>query len=130
MKLQRVVLLTGLGLAAAALAQETSNYDGKWRGMFNSRNGKSRQAELVVTGQGGSWTYARENGKWDDACMGPQFPVSVVSRSATELKLRIDGEKVLKGCGERGVTLKPSSDGASIAGTFDDNGHEVKFTRR
>jgi len=125
-----VVGVAGLALAAMAWAQDAAVYDGKWRGMFSDKKGRSRQAELAVSGKGGTWSYAREGGKWDDACMGPEFPVVVLSSSPVALKLRIDGESVLKGCGERVVVLKPGDDGKNLVGTFADNGREVKFTRR
>lgn len=117
-----------LALAGAALAQDAANFDGKWHGSFTDRQGRTRQAELLVSGQSGSWTYAREGGKWDNGCFGPELPIVVLSATGDTLKLRIDGEKVLKGCGERVVTLTSGPEG--LMGKFADNGHEVKFTRK
>jgi hypothetical protein len=130
MRLRTLVLPACACLAAGALAQGASPFDGKWRGTFTDHKGRARQAELLVAGQGGSWTYDREGGKWDNACMGPELPIVVLGATAEQLRLRIDGEKVLKGCGERIVTLKPAGDDRNLVGAFDDNGHEVKFTRK
>lgn len=124
----RGAILAALGLAAAALAQDAGRFEGRWRGSYDDRNGRSRSAELVISGRGGTWIYERDTGKWGSPCLGPELPVVVLSASPEELQLRIDGEKVLKGCGERRVTLKPAADG-TLAGTFEDNGHAVKLKR-
>jgi hypothetical protein len=130
MKHNLVCLGVALALLAGAAAQERSAFDGKWQGSFTDLKGRPRRAELAVEGRGGTWTYAREGGKWDNGCAGAGLPIVVDELTAAELRFHIDGEKVLKGCGERRVWLKLVEGNQALEGSFADNGHAIKMTRR
>ena len=139
------VLIFGLGLAAGAPAQpssadsspgasstsppKSSAYDGAWHGVFTSRNNRQVQVNLIVAGSAGSWTYVR-SGMYSDPCAGPELPIVVKSSTPTELRLVIDGESAVKGCGKSRVTLKPGADNQTLEGRIGgQNGVEVKFGR-
>lgn len=117
-------------LAAAALAQDSGQFDGRWRGHYVDRNGKDRPAELLIAGQAGKWVYVNDVGKFGGPCLGPQMPATITADSGGQLRVRIDGESVIKGCAVRIVTLKPGTEPDTLSGSFQDNGHEVTLKRR
>ena len=112
--------------ATLAPGQTTTLYDGKWTAAFD-KAGRPFQAEVVIAGLGGTWTLLEPPGRpFRSGCLGVQFPITVQSSTANELKFRVDGSKV-QGCNSPTITLKPAGD-KRLDGNFD-NGNRLELAR-
>ena len=99
-------------LASIALAQEPNPYNGTWRASGED----FIDSEFVLQGEGGKWkTYLTAGRRRFDACAAMERPIIVQRSSAEGLVFLINGSKVLSGCPDIVVTLKPI-DAKSLAG--------------
>ena len=120
----------GALLVAVAISQEAPSYDGAWRGIHKTKSGTDMVVELTIKGQGGMWQWDRQSGKWSWSCAGHEFPIVVQSSTSTELTIRIEAEKEVKGCGDSIVSFKLVDSNRGLEGTFQRSGSAVKLTRQ
>lgn len=129
MHLKPVLFCALAMLAAAATSQTAGSFSGKWAGSTKNMGGGDLVVDLVIGDGAGTWRFVRQGNQGkNNPCLEKDFPVVVVSQSASELSLKIDGAKVLQGCLDQVATLK-SADGKLLEGTLDD-GRPVSLTRR
>jgi len=124
-----VLFCTLAVLAAAATSQTAGSFSGKWAGSTKSMDGGDLAVDLVLIEGAGTWRFVRQGNQGkNNPCLEKDFPVVVVSQSASELSLKIDGAKVLQGCMDQSATFK-SADGKLLEGTLAD-GRPVSLTRK
>lgn len=129
MHLKPVLFCALAMLAAAATSQTAGSFSGKWAGSTKNMGGGDLVVDLVIVDGAGTWRFVRQGNQGrNNPCLEKDLPVVVVSQSASELSLKIDGAKVLQGCLDQVATLK-SADGKLLEGTLDD-GRPVSLTRR
>jgi hypothetical protein len=124
-----LVVFLLFGVAGMAWSQEMlTALDGNWFAEFSAPNGSPRAAELTISGGSGSWKdFARAGQAKNNPCIGPKYPVALKLRSADEIGIHVDEEK-LTGCGDIYARLKLVGD-KTLEGTFAD-GRPLRFTRR
>lgn len=111
-----------------AFAQQ-STFDGKWSGPATSPSAGDIQVDLTIAKSGGTLRYEQKvNYTAIDQCANRDIPVSVVSQTATEMVIAIQGAKVLKGCFDETATLK-IVDGKTLQSTLKD-GRTMKLSRK
>lgn len=111
-----------------ALAQQ-STFDGKWSGPATSPSAGDIQVDLKIAKSSGTMRYEQKvNYTTADQCANRDIPVSVVSQTATEMVIAIQGAKVLKGCFDETATLK-LVDGNTLQSTLKD-GRTMKLNRK
>lgn len=124
----KLLLLSGVLIHAISSAQGPTTYDGKWSATYLADNGSTREAELVVSGSGGSWTlFVRGTQAKNNPCLGREHSITVQSSSPSEMKFTVDASKTLSGCKDSSVTVK-SIDAKTLEGQFGD-GRALKLVR-
>ena len=104
-------------------------FDGKWSGPATSPSAGDIQVDLTITKSGGVMRYEQKvNYTSIDQCANRDITVSVVSQTATEMVIAIQGAKVLKGCFDETATLK-IVDGKTLQSTLKD-GRTMKLSRK
>lgn len=114
---------------SSAIGQQTTSYEGMWRGTHTVKTGSEMNVQLVIKGQSGTWQWERKAGKWSWPCAGYEFPIVMQSATPTELTIRIDAKEEVKGCPASVVNLKLVDGNRSLEGTFLRSGTTVKLTR-
>jgi hypothetical protein len=114
-------------LLACSLSHGADPYDGDWSVTYVGQTGAALDAGLSLSGASGSWiTHLGYRPSYNYPCFGHEFPVTA-RQSPTELILTVSGSKVIAGCFDFTVTLKPV-DEKTLEGHFS-NGHPIKLKR-
>lgn len=116
-------------ISGSASAQTPAPMHGKWAGTAKSQGGAELAVELLLAETGSSWRFVRQGSQGrNNPCLDKDFPVIVLSQSATDLSIKIDGSKVLQGCLDQTAAFK-TADGKSLDGTLGD-GRPVSLSRK
>ncbi|MBV8036532.1 hypothetical protein [Roseateles sp.] len=109
-----------LVLFTSFASAQQSTFDGKWSGPATSPSAGQIQVNLTIAKGSGTMRYAQKvNYTTVDQCANRDIPVSVVSQTASEMVIAIQGAKVLKGCIDETATLK-LVDGKTLQSTLKD----------
>jgi hypothetical protein len=126
--MRRFLAVSLMVLSIPALSQTAGPLEGKWVGTAQGRGGGELLVHLQLTGSAGTWQYPRQGAKGrNNPCLGVDFPVTVSSRTETELVIAIEGSKVLQGCENQSATFRVT-DAKSLEGSLAE-GRAVKLTR-
>lgn len=129
MRALRSMVLTAVCLPVAAWAQSSSNLQGVWVGTYATAQGGELTAQLTVAESTGVWRFLRQgNQNRKNPCLEKDFPIEVLSQSATDLEIKVNGAEVLQGC-INGKTRLHSADGQTLQGTMGGD-RAVSFTRK
>jgi hypothetical protein len=110
-----------------AFSQGVANpYDGDWRAQFETDKGETREGDVTIKGQGGSWDFLHQ--VRGNPCAGRPYPLTVQTATAEELVVAIERAKTLAGCKDGTAKFKRVSD-TVLEGEFD-NGRKIKLTRK
>ena len=121
----------GAFLTTTALAQEPNSLNGRWEATYQGESGGDNAAEIVISDTGGTWMHRAGRGKKrakNDACVDRAFPISIQTKSATEIAFNVNASTVLQGCPDLSVVAK-SVDGKTLEGSFK-SGASIKFIRQ
>jgi hypothetical protein len=115
-----------------ALAQDSMALNGNWLASFESGKNSERQAQVVIGDAGGSWlessvTTGDFKGR-NNPCLGKTFPITIKSRTSTEISFQVNASTTMQGCSDRKITAT-SSDNKTLDGSFN-NGSPVKLVRQ
>lgn len=126
-----ITLATVLLFAAPFAGAQTSAFDGKWSGRMISATGSPIRVDLTVTAAKGTLRlsptdHAVNNGN-PDACHMREIPVSIESRTDSELSFVVRGDLALRGCFSGAGALK-LVDAKNVNGTLKD-GRAFKLSR-
>jgi hypothetical protein len=114
-----------------AMAQETDSelYDGKWSARWQTANGATQSARVVIADFAGTWQDVPAKGRAaDKACSGKKFPITVQRSRPSEMQFMVWGSSVAATCPDLALDLKPT-DAKTLEGTIGD-GMKVKLTRQ
>lgn len=127
------VASTLLFIAMTASAQ-TASFDGKWSGQMESSAGFPIRVDLSISSSGGTVRLSpapRAVPAVDgsaDQCHNREIPVSVNSRTASDLAFVVRGDQALRGCFKGAGALK-LVDAKSLTGTLED-GRSFRLSRK
>jgi hypothetical protein len=126
--MRSLILVLALALApTAAVAQPADQLSGKWSGMLVGGQ-EDLAVELNVSETSGMFRFVpKVNQLRQNPCLGKELPMKVTSQTATEVKAKVEGSSILKGCFDASLTLK-SSDGKSLEGNVS-GGRVLKLNR-
>jgi hypothetical protein len=122
----RALSLMLLICTSPVLAQGVTPYEGSWRGQFETDKGETREGDVTIKGQGGSWDFLHQ--VRGNPCAGRAYPLTVQSATAEELVVAIERAKTLAGCKDGTARFKRVSE-TVLEGEFD-NGRKIKLTRK
>jgi len=119
-----------LALVQSAIAQQGNGLAGNWVGTMPGLSGNQLGVELAIAESGGTFRMKPPSGNVgrNNPCFGRDFPVTIVSQSASEAVVQINGSALLPGCIDQTVTFK-SADGKSMEGSLPD-GRQIKLNRK
>jgi hypothetical protein len=114
--------------SSAAVSQQAGPFQGKWSGSMPGQSENQLGVELEVGDTTGTWRMTPQ-GNWGlkNPCFKRLFPVTVTSQSTTELRIEINGAKVLQGCMNQSAFFK-QVDANTLEGELGD-GRLVKLSR-
>lgn len=119
-----IALATMLLLSSTAMAQ-TSSYNGTWNAAYKNDQGSLREGVVVVEDLGGTFVI---NGQVpSNPCAGLKVPIAVEQATAEELSFQVIRSKVMAGCRDSTVRMKPL-DAKTLEGTYDDR--KFKMTKK
>lgn len=122
-------LLAMLMFSAAAAADGAAPFIGKWSGQFQLKGEGSRDIELVITDQGGTYkAYARKHVDQKNPCLGRDFPVTLQQKSSTTLVVVVNAADAISGCVNLELTLN-LVDSTHLEGSLR-NGNPVFLERK
>ena len=130
MRFAQITFLATLLTAASVAAWAQPDLSGKWRATFETEGSESREAEVVIDGQAGTWmTYSRGTPKdRRDSCIARPFPIILSSVDSSVMSLSIEASKTVEGCSNRKARIT-IVDTNTLEGTFG-NGRALKLTRK
>lgn len=109
-----------------ALGQQSS--DGKWKATYMTDGSDTREAEIELNGNAGTWmTWPRPNKDKKDACVNRPFPVTVTKTAQGSMTIQMMASTSVSGCKDRNATIEPASDG-TWSGKLD-NGSKITLQR-
>lgn len=119
-------------LAAPIAGAQTSPFDGKWSGQMVSAMGKPIRVDLTVAGATGhlrlSPAAEAVNSGNPDTCHLRDIPVSIESKTDTDLNFVVRGDKAMIGCFSGAGAVK-LVDPKNATGTLKD-GRTFKLSRK
>ena len=102
-------------VTSVATAQDASSLAGEWTAKYVGRNGRPIQAEVSISGSGGSWQSLSRS--TENPCNGKKFPLLVASQGADAVTLTVKASEVIAGCSDHVLDLK-RIDAKTLEGTF------------
>jgi hypothetical protein len=102
-----LVLVMGCTPLSHAFADGNAPFIGKWSGEYKTDEGFDREAELVVSAEGSTWTARPKGsaGKYNP-CFGRAFPAVIEVDSPSGLSISILANSAVPVCKNSSVRLK------------------------
>jgi hypothetical protein len=128
-----VKVASTLFLIAMTASAQTASFDGKWSGQMESSAGFPIRVELSLSSSGGTLRLSPSGQSPSgidnpDLCHNREIPVSVSSRTASDLGFVVRGDQALRGCFKGAGALK-LVDAKNVTGTLED-GRSFRLSRR
>ncbi len=120
---------------AAALQDETLEFEGRWKVVIQPATGPARHSLLSLVNYGGRWSETAGAGARAASCRPSKpYPVTVQKSVSTELEFSVWSAEVSPGCANLSITVSPTGPAEKngfkvLQGTTSD-GRAVTMTRR
>jgi hypothetical protein len=128
-----VQVASTLFFIAMSASAQTASFDGRWSGQMESSAGFQIRVELAISSSGGSLRLSPSGQAPSgidnpDLCHNREIPVSVSSRTASDMAFVVRGDQALRGCFKGAGALK-LVDAKNLTGTLED-GRSFRLSRR
>ena len=129
-----VKVASTLFFIAMAASAQTASFDGKWSGKMESSAGFPIRVDISISSSGGTLRLSPSPQSVPavdgsaDSCHNRDLPVSVNSRTASDLAFVVRGDQALRGCFKGAGALK-LVDAKSLTGTLED-GRSFRLFRK
>ena len=119
-----LVYLSVLSCVSPAKAQSENPFIGKWTATWENKDGRSLQANVVITEAGGTWQTLAQRKL--DPCLGKEAQLEIKSVSPKEMRFTARHSEALMGCKDTNIKMQMQPDGTVTGSRGQD---EMRFTK-